>query len=258
MNKEHGRKGVFGQSWHLTKTKKKSLERLINQKKPSELELLRFKALFFDEKTAKSAAKELLKRATEVQQYLGPVLWMRPHVLADEAERRFELPVSIALGRAHGCYYKRVLDQLRGLKLGSKTGIASDEQAYWTSKGEAGTWAVILHDVAELLRGNKPVGDNVFAAFVLTIRKEHPDIADDARTLDEFGEKTVEDWIKKVCSPVLYALNPSLQPAKRGKRKQSDRERTDPSVKRRREAIFQKIRDMVAMRDKSRSYKSRL
>lgn len=264
-----------------------------------ELERLGKKALLFKGKAAKLAAEELLRRATEVQRYLGPVLMERPNLLADEAERRFDFPVLLALSPSHRYYYKSVLDKLRGLKLGSKKGIASTVRAKWKSVGEAGAWAVALVNITDALRttgktGAKPerrrfgwlepkrsaplplLSDHVIEAYVLEIRMLDPEdrskataeekarvrqlnqtkikIVNDAKRLKRFGPDTVEDWIKKVCLPVLFVLRPELRPAQRGKRKQSDKKRTDPRVRRKRDAIVARIREMVAGLDKAHSW----
>jgi hypothetical protein len=254
MKKNRKTKGTFGQNWRSAKTRKKSLENLINQI-PSELERFQKQALLLDDH---EAAKELLRRATEVQQYLGPVLMDAPHLLSEEAVKRLEMPALVALSRGHRYYYKRVLNQLRELKLGSETGIACHERANWKSEGMTGAWAVGLYNTVEALRTKStPEGDHVIEAFVRWIRMDHPTIAEDALTLEPFGRRTVEEWIKKVCSPVLYVFRPELRPAKRGKRKRTDKERADPHAKRQRDAILQRIREMAAGPDKGHSWVKR-
>jgi hypothetical protein len=218
---------------------------------PSELERLKKKALNLETEQAKPAAQELLKRAIEVMQHLGPVLMDRPDLLRDDVVKRFEMPVLMALHRGHRYYYKRVLNKLRALKLGSKTGIACRERANWKSTGDTGGLAVTLYNTVKALRTNSSLqADNVTKAFVLYIRKYHPAIATAAAGLPEFGAGSVDKWIEKGCSPVLYALMPKLQPMTRGKRKRTDLERADPRAKRQRDAIVQRIRAMAAGPDK--------
>jgi hypothetical protein len=255
----HKRRGAFGQNWRSAKARKKSLQRLVDQTSP-ELERLMRRALSLNDdkaskEVAKESAKELLRRATEILEYLGPVLMDAPHLLADEAMKRFDMPSLIALHRGHRYYYKRVLDRLRELNLGSETGVACRDRANWKSTGNTGALAVTLYNTVKALRTNStPQADNVTKAFVLYIRKCHPSIATTASGLQEFGADSVDDWIEQGCLPVLYALMPKLQPMKRGRRKQTDKERADPLAKRKRDAIVQRIRDMVSRPNKSRNY----
>jgi len=212
---------------------------------PSELERLGKKALYLEAEQARPAAEELVKRAIEVLRHLGPVLMHRPDLLKGKAVKRFDMPVLIALSRSHRYYYKRVLHQLRGLKIGSQTGIAWSERANWKSEGSTGRWALILYHVAEMLRTNDPPGDHEIETYALEIRTKHPYILEDARKLEAFGPDSVDAWIKKVCLPVLYVLRPDLRLAKRGRRKRKDKERADPRVKKQRDAIVARIRAVV-------------
>jgi hypothetical protein len=192
-----------------------------------------------------------------VLQHFGPVLTDAPHLLAEEAVTRFDIPAPVAISRNHRYYYKRVVDHLRKLKLGSKTGIACHGRANWKGDGSVGAWAIALVNTVEALRTQSPVSDHIIQAFVRVIEKDHPRIAQTASTLPEFGSGSVDEWIRKGCSPILYILLPSLRPAKRGKKKITDIERADPRAKRERDAIVQRIRSMAAAQDKSRSFKSR-
>jgi hypothetical protein len=242
-----------------------------------DLERLETEALYFEPEQAKPAARELLKRATEVLRHLGPVLMSRPDLLQDDAVKRFEMPVLIALSGSHRYYYKRVVNQLIGLKLGSETGVASSKRAKWKSEGETGAWATALVNIAdELRRASLPEDDYVIRAFVLSIRtfdrEDNPGateedkanvkevnqtkikIVNDAKRLKPFGPDTVKDWIDKVCLPGLCLFRPELRPARRGKRKKTDKERTDPRVRRKRDAIVARIRAMAAGSDKAHSW----
>jgi hypothetical protein len=231
----------------------RELKELIEQN-PSRLERLLQRALFLNGKPARHAAGKLLAMALEVQDYLGPVLMTAPHLLKNEASNLFAFPVLIALSRGHEYYYQRVLKQVRKLNLGSKTGIASHARANWKSEGETGTWAVALYNTVQALRTGSEPRSYVIKAYVRHIRMHHPTIATNAAELPPFGPDSVDEWINKACSPVLYVFRPKLRPAKRGMRKHTDKERADPRAKRQRDAIVQRIREMVAGPDKGHSW----
>ena len=232
----------------------RALRKLILETQPK-LAGLKQRALLLDDR---GAAKELLRRADEILQHFGPVLMDKPHLLAAVAPGRLDFPAPVALSRSHRYYYKRVIDRLHGLKLGCKTGIACHKRANWKGTGSIGEWAILLHNIVEALRTNGTAPDHTTGAFVVDIRRNHSDIAEAASRLSGFRPDSVDDWIKRACLPILYLYRPNLKPAKRGKRKRRDKQRADPRAKRERDAIVQRIRAMVAVPDKSRSYKSRI
>jgi len=232
----------------------KALERLIDGMAP-DLHRLQQQALLLGKS---DAAKELLRRADEVLQYFGPVLMEAPHLLAGVAPVRVDIPTPIALSRSHRYYYKRVIDRLHRLKLGSKTGIACHKRANWKGTNSIGEWAVLLYNIVEVLRTKSTAPEKTTQAVVLWVKDNQPSIAETASRLSKFGADSVDIWIRDACCPILYVLRPELRPAKRGNRKRTDEQRADPRAKRERDAIIQRIRSMVAGRNKSRSFKSRI
>ena len=181
-----------------------------------------------------------------------------PHLLAGVAPVRIDIPAPIALSRSHRYYYKRVIDRLHRLKLGSKTGIACHKRANWKGNNSVGEWAILLYNTVEALRTKSAAPDNTTQAFVLWIQSKHSSIAETASRLRKFGRDNVDHWIKDACCPVLYLFRPELRPGKKGNRKRTDENRADPRLKKERDAIVQRIRAMAAGPDKSRNFKSRI
>jgi hypothetical protein len=232
----------------------RELKELIEQI-PSRLERLRQRALLLDGKPARQAASELLALALEVQNNLGPVFMNAPHLLRNEASQLFAFPVLVSLSRGHQYYYRRVLNQVKKLKLGSKTGIACHERANWKSDGEAGTSAVTLYNIVQALRTKSSAPDHLTKAYLLVIQKDHTGIAQNASALPPLSRSSVDCWVQ-TCLQILYIFRPSLTPRKQGRcRKGVCLSAMTRKAKDQRKAISARIRDMAARPDKSRSYK---
>jgi hypothetical protein len=154
----------------------RQLEELIDQIS-CPLERLQQRALLLNDSDA----------ASEVLQRFGPVLMDAPELLTEDAVIRLDMPVPVSLSRSHKYYYKRIINRLHKLKLGSKTGIACHKRANWKSAGGVGVWAVLLYNIVETLRASGRAPDYTTEAFALQIKRDHPNILKAASRLPKFG-----------------------------------------------------------------------